>query len=68
MKHCPYSPYTNANVLDKYLQPRDWSEVLKKNHRTNTSHTLQTPSWQVFGEKAVILSPEVTEGPYCELS
>jgi hypothetical protein len=38
--------------------------VLAKNHRSNSTFRLETPDWQIFGEKAAILSPEQTEGPY----
>ncbi|KAF2435539.1 aromatic compound dioxygenase [Tothia fuscella] len=53
-----------AHHGEKYLRPRDWKESLKKDHRSNLTHSLQTPSWQIFEEKAAVLSPEVTEGPY----
>jgi hypothetical protein len=44
---------------------QDIRQILNKNHRTNASVTLQTPDWQIFGEKAAVLSPKQAEGPYC---
>jgi hypothetical protein len=46
---------------------QDIRQILSKNHRTNASVTLQTPDWQIFGDKAAVLSPKQAEGPYCTI-
>jgi hypothetical protein len=46
---------------------RDVGEVLGKSHLSPEKYTLQTPLETIFASNSsCVLSPEVTEGPYCK--
>jgi len=41
-------------------------EVLNQSHASDQLYSTETPNWTLFGDnQTVILSPEVTEGPFC---
>lgn len=49
------------------LETRDVKEVLNKSHHSTEGYTSETPADILFaGNASCILSPEVTEGPYCK--
>lgn len=49
------------------LSQRDIEDVLGKNHTSSQPFNPDTPDGDVFGSnRSCILSPEITEGPYCE--
>lgn len=48
------------------LMKRDWDKAINSSHLSNHTFHLETPDWMIFGDKAAILNPEVTEGPYCK--
>lgn len=49
------------------VERRDFTSVLATDHHSNESYTPATPDDVIFaGNTSCILSPEVTEGPYCE--
>lgn len=46
---------------------RSVEEVLGKSHHSAEDYTLETPADVLFAtNNSCVLSPEVTEGPYCE--
>ena len=48
------------------LEARDFRTALNTSHLSSHNYTSHTPSDVIFaGNKSCILSPEVTEGPYC---
>ena len=49
------------------LEARDFRTALNTSHHSAHNYTSQTPADVLFaGNASCILSPEVTEGPYCE--
>jgi hypothetical protein len=49
------------------LEIRDIGTVLNTSHHSTENYTSDTPADILFaGNNSCILSPEVTEGPYCE--
>ncbi|OIW24725.1 hypothetical protein CONLIGDRAFT_103685 [Coniochaeta ligniaria NRRL 30616] len=53
----------------RHLQNRDLTSLLNVSHHSSESYTLDTPVGTIFAtNNSCILSPEVTEGPYCECS
>ena len=49
------------------LEIRDIGTVLNTSHHSTENYTSETPADILFaGNNSCILSPEVTEGPYCE--
>jgi hypothetical protein len=76
-RQLPASPPSSSPAPATTAAPSLWDllfatpEVLKKNHKSNS--TSVNPSakvdWTLLGQnKSVILSPEVTEGPFCKSS
>lgn len=50
-----------------FLKARDFGTVLNTTHLSPVNYTLETPEDTIFaGNSSCILSPEVTEGPYCK--
>jgi hypothetical protein len=46
---------------------RDLADLLKKSHLSPHKYTPDTPMDTIFASNAsCVLSPEVTEGPYCK--
>lgn len=51
------------------LEARDFPTVLNTSHHSTEKYNSQTPPEVLFaGNNSCILTPEVTEGPYCRLS
>lgn len=49
------------------LEVRDFRQALNTSHQSTQNYTSQTPADVLFaGNNSCILSPEVTEGPYCK--
>lgn len=49
------------------LEARDFKSVLNTSHHSEKNYTSETPADVIFaGNKSCVLSPEVTEGPYCK--
>ena len=49
------------------LDTRDFRKALNTSHHSSKNYTSETPPGVVFaGNSSCILSPEVTEGPYCK--
>lgn len=49
------------------LEVRDFRTVLNTSHQSTEKYNSQTPADVLFaGNNSCILTPEVTEGPYCE--
>jgi hypothetical protein len=49
------------------IEARDFREALNTSHQSTQNYTSETPADILFaGNNSCILSPEVTEGPYCE--
>ena len=50
------------------LMKRDFEEVLNTDHnKTDLGYTLNTDADTLFkGQNSCILTPEVTQGPYCK--
>lgn len=53
---------SKRGMLDKRA-----AEDINKSHHSDAGYTLQTPLDTIFGgNTSCVLSPEVTEGPYCK--
>lgn len=52
-----------------YLKARDYATVLNTSHLSTENYTTATPESVLFsGNNSCILSPEVTQGPYCKFN
>lgn len=52
---------------DDVHKARDIDPVLNKSHHSPEHYTLNTPEETLFhSNSSCVLSPEVTEGPFCE--
>jgi hypothetical protein len=59
--------HVEALRTKRSIEKRDFNTVLNTNHHSDKNYTLATPADVLFaGNNSCILSPEVTEGPYCE--
>lgn len=56
-----------TDILVGGLKKRDLNEILNKDHdRTDLGYTPETDVNTLFsGDASCLLTPEVTEGPYC---
>lgn len=67
------SPKNHSGVLTllsdaPHIQGRDYTTVLNTDHKSTKGYTPQTSESTIFANTgSCILSPEVTEGPYCTL-
>lgn len=51
----------------RFLETRDFREALNTSHHSDKNYTSRTPADVIFaGNNSCVLSPEVTEGPYCK--
>lgn len=57
-----------AHAVQKLNKKRDIDSVLATDHNsTSTGYTKNTPESTIFASKnSCVLTPEVTDGPYCE--
>ena len=56
----------NENCTEPMLTERDLVGVLGKSHKSSQPVNSSTPMATVFGQnKSCVLTPEITEGPYC---
>ena len=65
--HAPMQNYQLTKPEAPFLTARDAPTVEATNHESNHSYTAATSEALLFtGVNSCVLSPEVTEGPYCK--